>query len=123
MHFKMVGFTLVELVLVLVIIGLLSAVAVPRYIEVNSEKQTVEKQTLRDNVKSAFAIAQADTRSSPDIVTLASYVQDPGARPTSVGIELQHHGSAFIVPTYLDSNCTDPTRNTRDVVKCVGDTL
>ncbi|WP_455219717.1 type II secretion system protein, partial [Kaarinaea lacus] len=61
------GFTLIELVLVLVIIGLLSAVAIPKYIEVNSEQDVAEKNQLTGTVKTALVIAQADTSASPSV--------------------------------------------------------
>ena len=117
---KSSGFTLVELVLVLVIIGLLSAVAIPKYIEVNSEQQTVEKQKLSGVVKSALVIAQADTSASPSVNTLASYVQGEQVTVMDSGILLVHQGESYMVPTYVDNKCVNPTNTKSDMVKCVG---
>ena len=121
MQIKVFGFTLIELVLVLVIIGLLSAVAIPRYIEVNSKREHSEKQHLSNNVKSALVIAQADIRGTPNVSTLASYVQYENAMAISTGIQMQHKGKSLVVPTYVDANCTNPTKATHDMVQCVGD--
>ena len=121
MQIKVFGFTLIELVLVLVIIGLLSAVAIPRYIEVNSKRELSEKQNLTSSVKSALVIARADIRGTPNVSTLASYVQNENVMAISTGIQMQHRGESLTVPTYVDTNCTNPTKATHDMVKCVGD--
>jgi len=120
MQLKKSGFTLVELVLVLVIIGLLSAVAIPKYIEANTEQEVAEKYQLSGSVKSALVVAQADISSSPSVKTLASYVQGDQVSVTGSGIELLHDGQSYMVPTYVDNNCSNPTSAASDMVKCVG---
>lgn len=114
------GFTLIELVLVLVIIGLLSAVAIPRYIEVNHKKDEAYKQEISGSVKAAWRVAKADTGSSPSVSKLATYIQGEHVVAMNEGIQLSRDGGKFMVSTYRDNNCSDPTRSENDPVACVG---
>lgn len=53
------GFTLVELIVVIVILGILAATALPRFINVTSEARTASVQGFAGGVRSAVGVVQA----------------------------------------------------------------
>jgi MSHA pilin protein MshA len=52
------GFTLIELVVVITILGILAAFAVPRFVALESQARTASVQALAGSVRSAAALAK-----------------------------------------------------------------
>jgi MSHA pilin protein MshA len=57
---RQAGFTIIELVMVIVILGILSAFALPRFADLGSEARTASLNGLAGALKSAASIAHAE---------------------------------------------------------------
>jgi MSHA pilin protein MshA len=77
------GFTLIELVMVIVILGILAAVAIPRYINLQTQAQQASLAGLTGAVQSSAAILMASSPFGPK--TRAQVV---AATVTSTGVNL-----------------------------------
>ena len=54
------GFTLIELIMVIVILGILAAVAVPKFFDLTAQAQTKNKASIVGNIKSGLQLFSAN---------------------------------------------------------------
>jgi MSHA pilin protein MshA len=122
MNKQQTGFTLIELVMVIVIIGILAAVAVPRFVDLRGEALTAALQGSEGAVRSALTISIAQKKDYPTVTELAANVQTEGgaAAPVDNGVQISINGDDYIVQTYNDSGCATATTAGNPEVQCVG---
>ena len=108
------GFTLIELVIVIIIIGILAAVAMPRLTGVSDEATVAKRVAILGMVKSAWGIAYAVKKSAPNGQQIIDQTLDPVCTSTECGgakIALTV-GSTYNSPVELTcSNCMVSTIN------------
>ncbi len=120
---KQTGFTLIELVAVLVILALLGAMAVPRFASVQNDALRAAQDGSSNAVKSAHSIAIANLRRVPDVTELTGFVGgQAAATPVAGGVQVTINAINYVVPTYTDATCqaANVTTAVGDSVLCVG---
>jgi MSHA pilin protein MshA len=78
------GFTLIELVVVIVVLGILAAFAIPRYINITSEARIAAVNGMAGGLRSAVALARAKYQ-TVGTMTLATVDMDGTAVACAVG--------------------------------------
>lgn len=97
---KQQGFTLIELVAVIVILGALAVVALPRFVDLQDEAQQASAEGVAGAISSAFAVNFA-----------ASSASSSEAKPVNVDDNLQIGGTAgssdFNINTIMQTELSD----------------
>ena len=117
---KQEGFTLIELVIVIIILGIMAAVAIPRYVDLTADATTAAKLAVEGSVKSAFAIAVANLHNYPTITQINARLATDNTTAAATGIQFDIDGATYTVQTYTDNDCTTATTGVGDSVQCVG---
>lgn len=80
------GFTLIELVIVIVIVGILAAVAIPNFSTTTTSANQAANTAILGAVKSAWTVAYATAKGAPTITAVAAAVSDPACTASGTTI-------------------------------------
>ena len=102
------GFTLIELMIVVVIIGILAALAIPKFMKVTGKAKVAEAKTI---LKEIFTLEKAHFNEHDYYVAFAS-----GATCDAIGFDLPEGNSRFAYQvTCTDSSADFEARATESV--------
>lgn len=101
------GFTLIELVIVIVIVGILAAVAIPNFSSTTSDAQVAANKAILGMVKSAWAVAYSTAKTAPTGQQIIDATLDPKCTGTVCGTAAIVLTPATIYSTPTTIVCTN----------------
>lgn len=111
---KQAGFTLVELVFVIVILGILAAFAIPRYVDLTQEARAAAMNGLAGGVRSASALVHAvsvaqqeERQATSDVTAEGVTVNTQYGYPTTAGIQAAVDNDLLDGNAYISSTAAN----------------
>lgn len=123
---KVRGFTLVEIIVAIIVLGVLASIAIPKYLKVRETAMNAVKDAAVNMVRTAMTIAYAKNHDFPTNEQIAAYLRtsegqvEIKAVNTGIEIPIERTGEIYTVLTFTDENCSAATGNPSvDKVMCV----
>ncbi len=69
------GFTLIEIIMVIVLLGIIAAIAIPKYVDLKADAQNASAQGLKGAIVAAAAIGYADKAINEAVATYPTSAQ------------------------------------------------
>ncbi len=122
------GFTLIELAIVIVIIGILVAIAVPRFVDMTTEARKSQRQATLGSIRSAYAIYIAKKGGDyPSWNDLKGFLQDvPSSLKLTGGtLHIDYDGDDTadtdekVATLYSDEGCSTAVTGATTAIRCI----
>lgn len=120
------GFTLIELVMVIVILGILAASFAPKFVDLSGDSYDAKNAGISGAAKAALTVSIAELKRSPTVAELAANVQGGTVTAIATGLDFGNidprDGTPEVALTYQDGACSVPTTATTgagSTVNCV----